>query len=61
MRPFDVFWYCSTCGESEPAEWPYEIGDKEPCITCPGDPCGTAVVVTLEEKMARESARNEKE
>lgn len=40
----DMWWHCSFCGNSESAEPPHEIGDKEPCALC-GD--GTAEVMTL--------------
>lgn len=49
----DAWWHCRYCGDHERADEPYEIGDKEPCISC-GE--GTAVVMTLKDAAALESA-----
>lgn len=48
----DTFWHCTWCGDHEPAEEPYEVGDKEPCITC-GE--GTAHVMTIKQAARFES------
>lgn len=52
----DAHWYCKFCGDTEPAEEPYKVGDKEPCTTC-GE--GTAHVMTLADgaRFASEVAR----
>jgi hypothetical protein len=52
----DLYWHCKFCGDHEKAESPYELGDKEPCITC-GQ--GTAQVMTTKEaaKFEAEIAR----
>lgn len=52
----DLYWHCKFCGDHEKAEPPYELGDKEPCITC-GQ--GTAHVMTIKEaaKFEAEIAR----
>ena len=42
----DAYWHCKFCGDHEPADEPYEVGDKEPCIKC-GQ--GTCVVMTLKQ------------
>lgn len=48
----DLYWHCKFCGAHEKAEPPYELGDKEPCITC-GQ--GTAHVMTTKEAAKFES------
>jgi hypothetical protein len=49
----DTWWHCEYCGDHEPAEEPYVLGDSEPCSTC-GE--GVARVMTL-----RDGARTESE
>lgn len=39
----DAFWHCGWCGDHAPAEEPYTVGDKEPCVEC-GE--GTSRVMT---------------
>lgn len=48
----DTWWHCKFCGDHEPAEEPYELGDKEPCIKCG---MGTAHVMTLKQAAKFES------
>lgn len=49
-------WYCETCGEFSKVETPdYVVGDREPCVLCPNDPVGTAVVWEVQ-FVARETA-----
>lgn len=47
----DAYWHCGYCGNHEPAEPPYVIGDREPCCLCSK---GTAVVMTLKAAAALE-------
>lgn len=56
----DAWWHCKFCGDHEQAEEPYEVGDKEPCITC-GQ--GTAHVMTLKgaARFEAEIARGQRE
>jgi hypothetical protein len=51
-EPRDAYWHCTFCGDHEPADPPYEVGDKEPCTTC-GQ--GTAHVRTLKQAAQYES------
>lgn len=46
-----LYWHCATCGAHEPVDpnGQAEHGDREKCITCPGDNPGIAVVVTIKE------------
>ena len=56
----DAWWHCKFCGDHEPAEEPYVIGDKEPCTTCME---GTAHVMTLADaaRFEAEIARGERQ
>ncbi len=48
----DTWWHCDFCGDHEPAEEPYNLGDSEPCSAC-GE--GVARVMTLKEGAKLES------
>ena len=48
----DTWWHCDCCGDHEPAEAPYVLGDSEPCSTC-GE--GVARVMTLRDGARIES------
>lgn len=52
MAERDAYWHCSYCGNHEPAQDDYSIGDCEPCCLC-GE--GTARVMPLKEAAKYES------
>lgn len=52
MGERDAYWHCKYCGDHEPADEPYVVGDKEPCITCGK---GTAHVMTSKQAAKFES------
>lgn len=53
-----IYWHCATCGNHEPAQPEYELGDSEPCCLCEN---GVARVVTLAEAASIEQMHALKE